>query len=845
MEKRMKSLFSGKSILKKAILGGASFCIAILFSSCKDFLNAGQTKGQIEKAIEYANASTYPIYIKYSGSNGIVKAPAGNEIHKKVTDKFSLSFDPIGDYEFAYWKLLDDATGEELPNGEYLSIASVKDSETTCTFVKAPAANMKLCISPILAERPQILSYAPMLSTEMSFKDSAIQVVFDYPMDINSIYYTDEELAQIMGELGITDKNDSALLKTTIIQNETEQTKYYGYIKEGITYIKNISITASETGQSLTGFFKAPVFLTENKLVISVNDYNSLPDYGEIQVEIKKDFFYTLNEKPITMSGSKKWIYQISETRDIEGPVVNKVEIKCGNSVLSVRDPCAGNPLPASTLEQLTYTNFIDIPFSFNVRARDTGNGLASNFYVYYKKVYDKDYKSVSSSVNSFSVPFESMTSYDASFNGDYATYLPDGVYELTFCFEDSLGNKTYYPDDKWKAGGSTSWTKAYAISVDRTSPNSDIKVTYATGNVIYINLDKDKSSPDFVKYNFMYRPVNEDVYKKGGPYTPKNGEDFWTISRDDEQDVDFYIQLIDYAGNTKDKTHYKIPSKKKIGSNGKFVVYGNTGLIASSYEVTQKEYGQYMTYYGVQHSDTDSLLAPSYTYGKGDNYPAYYVNWYEAIMYCNLRSMAEGLTPVYYLRNDVTNYKIEDWANIPETKIASVGTGEDIRYYCDDKIDTPANHTFLTTLEGIKVNSNADGYRLPTETEWVYLAHRADLNKNSDDSLMAYAGTNDESALKNYAWYSSNGENSTHIVGRKYPNGNSFLYDMCGNVAEWTSTKSSSKYVVKGGAFNTTDEYCKIDSSTMYSDAYIVKRSPLSRENSTGFRVVRTYKPE
>jgi formylglycine-generating enzyme required for sulfatase activity len=55
-------------------------------------------------------------------------------------------------------------------------------------------------------------------------------------------------------------------------------------------------------------------------------------------------------------------------------------------------------------------------------------------------------------------------------------------------------------------------------------------------------------------------------------------------------------------------------------------------------YEVTQAEYCQY--------------LQPGTSWkswhGLGDNYPAYYVSWFAALKYCNLRSMAEGLTPVY-----------------------------------------------------------------------------------------------------------------------------------------------------------------------------------------------------
>lgn len=53
-------------------------------------------------------------------------------------------------------------------------------------------------------------------------------------------------------------------------------------------------------------------------------------------------------------------------------------------------------------------------------------------------------------------------------------------------------------------------------------------------------------------------------------------------------------------------------------------------------YQVTQAEYLAVMGF------------NPAYAYGVGDNYPVYYVTWSSALKYCNLRSMNEGLTPVY-----------------------------------------------------------------------------------------------------------------------------------------------------------------------------------------------------
>ena len=38
--------------------------------------------------------------------------------------------------------------------------------------------------------------------------------------------------------------------------------------------------------------------------------------------------------------------------------------------------------------------------------------------------------------------------------------------------------------------------------------------------------------------------------------------------------------------------------------------------------------------------------------YGIDENHPAYYVSWYDALVYCNKRSIAEGLTPCYSILN-------------------------------------------------------------------------------------------------------------------------------------------------------------------------------------------------
>jgi len=136
--------------------------------------------------------------------------------------------------------------------------------------------------------------------------------------------------------------------------------------------------------------------------------------------------------------------------------------------------------------------------------------------------------------------------------------------------------------------------------------------------------------------------------------------------------------------------------------------------------------------------------------------------------------------------------------------------------------------------VEALNKREKTTKYRLPTEEEWEYAARAGTTTKWSCGEY--------ESCLDNIAWYTKNSEDRTHEVATKQPNSWG-LYDMSGNVWEWTESCWTSDYnseqecqyrSYRGGGWFDVANYTR---SAVRGNIY----APDDRVNDIGLRLLRS----
>lgn len=183
-----------------------------------------------------------------------------------------------------------------------------------------------------------------------------------------------------------------------------------------------------------------------------------------------------------------------------------------------------------------------------------------------------------------------------------------------------------------------------------------------------------------------------------------------------------------------------------------------------------------------------ETVTGENPSYFEGETNPVEMVNFFDAIIFCNLLSVINRRTPCYSINGDTD---VRNWP-----------------FRLGDR-----KHF----LNSIKVDFDADGYRLPVSHEWVYAA--------AGGQCFKHAGSD---KLKPVAWYTSNSDSMTHPVKEKLENGYG-LFDMNGNVWEWVQEYYWES--VFGGSWK--------DGKDSWSTSTSKGCNPNTVHNDVGFRIV------
>lgn len=191
----------------------------------------------------------------------------------------------------------------------------------------------------------------------------------------------------------------------------------------------------------------------------------------------------------------------------------------------------------------------------------------------------------------------------------------------------------------------------------------------------------------------------------------------------------------------------------------------------------------------------------------QGTNQPVVAVSLCDVRVWCNAASEMYGLNPVYV--NSENDEILRDSSK-------------------------------SSSIEKAKVLYSNNGYRLPTIYEYEFALRCGNFAKNvflgtevltpnfiKEIYSYDYSGTNDKKELSSYCNYNS--ENTVPCASLK--SNRAGIYDLLGNVAEWTDIQSGKYFYLFGGSY--FDSSCNINSFV---------ELPCTVQNTTiGFRVARS----
>jgi formylglycine-generating enzyme len=266
------------------------------------------------------------------------------------------------------------------------------------------------------------------------------------------------------------------------------------------------------------------------------------------------------------------------------------------------------------------------------------------------------------------------------------------------------------------------------------------------------------------IKYSSAVPPIESlQLFKVVSESEVSDGVFEWTPDKTYKTDYDYRIMISNTADQSVSAVSQKfrlkeyVPQSMVFIEGGAFSMGDNLGdgsiVEKPAHTVTLNSF--YMSNYEVTQEEWTSIMGSNPSkpeLGISGHYPVNYLKWYSVLVYCNKKSITEGLNPCYSINGSTDT---DSWGVIPSNQ--------------------------NTLWDTVLCNWSANGYRMPSEAEWEYASRGGIYNSQN----LTYATCNTADELLEGAWYKENCMCSVHEVGSHLPNVIG-LYDMNGNVWEW-----------------------------------------------------------
>ena len=201
-------------------------------------------------------------------------------------------------------------------------------------------------------------------------------------------------------------------------------------------------------------------------------------------------------------------------------------------------------------------------------------------------------------------------------------------------------------------------------------------------------------------------------------------------------------------------------------------------GFSISKYPVTQAQYELVVGYLPdfklyIYEAGTYFTLEKKSILGNPDateNHPMHDIAWYDAILFCNMLSILEGLDPVYSIKGSTNP---ADWPDVLDMDMAEYGNYK----ISPVKIDWDK----ALWIDG------ANGYRLPTDAEWEYACRAGTTTAfNNGTNHISSDEANFDASRYPFRGGPIGIRRETTTPVDAFPPNAWGLYDFHGNVKEW-----------------------------------------------------------